>query len=174
MRKSYKILLGILAVPTVGLSIACAVPSEDTGSDTTNAERPAAEAPAKAAAAEAPAKAPAAEAPEAKTPSTEKANPVPVLTKAQEQAIGSAEDYLETMHFSRSGLIAQLKFEGFSKADATFAVNHIKVNWKEQAAGAAEDYLDSSHFSRSGLIAQLKFEGFTQAQAEYGVEKVGL
>jgi hypothetical protein len=170
VRKSHKIALGILAVPTIGLSLACAVPSDDTGSETSNADRPVAEAPAEPHAAEAPA----AEDAAAKTPSTKGANLVPALTKAQEQAIGLAEDYLETMHFSRSGLISQLKFEGFSKADATFAVDHIKVNWKEQAVGAAEDYLDSSHFSRSGLIDQLRFDGFTQSQAAYGVEAAGL
>jgi hypothetical protein len=98
----------------------------------------------------------------------------PSLTKSQEQAIGSAEDYLEYSHFSKSGLIGQLKYEGFSKADATFAVNHIKIDWNEQAAGTAQDYLDNQHFSRSGLISQLKYEGYTQSQAEYGVRKVGL
>jgi Host cell surface-exposed lipoprotein len=98
----------------------------------------------------------------------------PELTMSQEQAIGKAEDYLDTSHFSRTGLIEQLKFEGYSKADATFAVNYIDVNWKEQAAGKAQDYLDTSHFSRSGLIEQLKFEGFTTAEATYGVNEVGL
>src|SRR5215216_3575568 len=107
-----------------------------------------------------------------KPPPTEKAPPP--LTKAQEQAIGSAEDYLDTGHFSKKGLIKQLVYEGYSKADAAFAVDHIKVNWNEQAAGTAEDYLDTSHFSRKGLIDQLKYEGYTQSQAEYGAKKAGL
>ena len=45
------------------------------------------------------------------------------------------------MAFSRKGLIHQLSSDagsGFSKADATFAVDHIKVNWNEQAAKAAQ------------------------------------
>lgn len=98
----------------------------------------------------------------------------PNMTKAEEQAVGSAEDYLSYQAFSKSGLIEQLKFEGFSKKDATFAVNHINVNWKKQAAKSAENYLEMQHFSRSGLIDQLQFEGFTEAQAEYGVDKAGL
>jgi hypothetical protein len=98
----------------------------------------------------------------------------PTMTKSQEQAIGTAKDYLEYTHFSKSGLIKQLKFEEYSAKDAKFAVNHIKVNWNEQAAGAAEDYLDTTHFSRSGLIKQLEFEGYSQTQAEYGVKKAGL
>jgi hypothetical protein len=108
-------------------------------------------------------------------PEPKKPEPEPTLTKAQEQAIGTAEDYLDGgQHFSRKGLIDQLKFEGFSRKLATFAVNHIKVNWNKQAAGAAEDYLDHQHFSRSGLIDQLEYEGYTHAQAVYGVKKAGL
>ena len=67
-----------------------------------------------------------------------------------------------------------MKFEGFSVADATFALNHMKVDWNVQAQGSAKDYLQTSSFSRVGLIEQLKFEGFTPAQAIYGVNHVGL
>jgi hypothetical protein len=125
------------------------------------------------------AKEPVAEAPETTQAPAPKRKPAPApakptLTKAQEQAIGTAEDYLNSSHFSKSGLIDQLEYEGHSAKDAKFAVAHIKVNWNEQAAGAAEDYLNSSHFSRSGLIEQLKYEGYTQTQAVYGVNKAGL
>jgi Host cell surface-exposed lipoprotein len=98
----------------------------------------------------------------------------PTMTTSQEQAVGKANDYLDSMAFSRSGLIEQLEYEGFSTKDAKFAVSHVSVNWNTQAAGSAEDYLDSSHFSRSGLIEQLEYEGFTHSQAVYGVDKAGL
>jgi hypothetical protein len=98
----------------------------------------------------------------------------PQLTAEQENAIGTAEDYLDYTAFSRSGLIKQLQFEGYSKAAATFAVDHITVNWNEQAHLAAVAYLDYTHFSRSGLIKQLQFDGFTNKQATYGVKKAGL
>lgn len=98
----------------------------------------------------------------------------PDYTTAQEQAIGSASDYLDFSAFSRSGLIDQLKYEGFKLPDATFAVNHMKVDYNVQAVGSAKDYLKTSSFSRAGLIEQLKYEGFTQAQAIYGVNHVGL
>ena len=75
---------------------------------------------------------------------------------------------------SRTGLIDQLKYEGFSVADATFGVNHIRANWNEQAAASAKDYLDMQAFSRTGLIEQLKYEGYTPAQAAYGVNQTGL
>jgi len=101
------------------------------------------------------------------------------LTAGQENAIASAEDYLDTMAFSRKGLIEQLSSEygsGFSKADAKFAVNHIDVNWNEQAARAAKEYLETMPFSRSALIEQLESEygsGFTHAQAVFGVNQTG-
>jgi len=78
------------------------------------------------------------------------------------------------MSFSKSGLIAQLEFEGFSTEDATYAVNKIDVNWKEQAVKKAKSYLDTMAFSRSGLIEQLEFEGFTTEEATYAVDQIGL
>jgi hypothetical protein len=127
---------------------------------------------AKAAAAKAAAAKAAAEKAAAEKAAAEKA--ANAMTVSQEQAISKAESYLEFTAFSRKGLIKQLEFEQFSKADATFAVDHITVNWKEQAAKKAESYLDFTSFSRLGLIKQLKFEGFTSAQAAFGANAVGL
>jgi hypothetical protein len=104
----------------------------------------------------------------------------PPLTVAQQNAIQSAEDYLDFQAFSRLGLIDQLSSkygEGFSKADATFAVDHVKVNWNEQAALSAKQYLKTGSFSHNGLVDQLSSrhgERFTRAQAEYGVSQTGL
>jgi hypothetical protein len=101
-------------------------------------------------------------------------------TAGQENARRSAESYLDTMAFSRQGLIEQLSSEagaGFSRADATYAVDAVSPNWNEQAAKAAQSYLDTMAFSRQGLIEQLSSEagaGFTHAQAVYGVNQTGL
>jgi Host cell surface-exposed lipoprotein len=101
-------------------------------------------------------------------------------TASQDNARRSAESYLEMSAFSRKGLIQQLSSsagEGFSRADAIYAVNHIDVDWNEQAAKSAKGYLDMSTFSRQGLIEQLSSdagEGFTYAQAVYGVNQTGL
>jgi hypothetical protein len=95
-------------------------------------------------------------------------------TPSQENARRAAENYLDVMAFSRSGLIDQLKYEGFSKADAEYAVDVLRVDWKEQAAKKAQEYLDSMPFSRAGLIDQLEYEGFSSAEAEYGVSRTGL
>ena len=115
-----------------------------------------------------------------KKPVPPKAAPKPPLTTGQEQAVGAAKDYLDTSAFSRLGLIDQLSSaygSGFSKADSTFAVDYLHVDWKAQAVLAAKEYLDSGHFSRAGMIEQLSSpygSRFTRAQATYAADKVGL
>lgn len=100
--------------------------------------------------------------------------PEPEVTPSQQNAVGMAEDYLDFTAFSKSGLIEQLKHEGFNDEDATYAVSQISVDWQEQAVDMAFNYLDYSSFSRSGLIEQLIFEGFSNEHATYAVDEVGL
>lgn len=95
------------------------------------------------------------------------------ITTAQKNAVRKAESYLSFMSFSKTGLVDQLEFEGFSTADSTFAVDYLEVDWNKQAAKKAASYLDLMAFSRDGLIEQLLFEGFTQSQAEYGASQNG-
>ncbi len=101
-------------------------------------------------------------------------------TLSQQNALKSAEQYLETSAFSEAGLIEQLSSEAGSKyphADAVWAVEHLEVNWNEQAVKSARQYLNTSSFSCQGLIEQLSSEAgskFTVAQAEYAASKVGL
>lgn len=106
---------------------------------------------------------------------------VPAKTEPEEKnattgeinALEKALSYLNYTSFSRSGLIDQLEYEGFSTEEATYGVDNCGADWNEQAAKKAQSYLDYSSFSRQGLIDQLVFEGFTQEQAEYGVSAVG-
>lgn len=90
------------------------------------------------------------------------------------QSVKKAEDYLAFSAFSKSGLIDQLVFEGFSNEDASYAVENITVDWTEQAVQKAQEYLDYTPFSRSGLIEQLEFEGFSNGDAVYAVDAIGL
>lgn len=110
--------------------------------------------------------------PESVTPvETEDPEPQgPLETTSQSNARSQAESYISTMAFSRSGLIEQLKFEGYSTADATYAVDNIDVDWYEQAVLKAEEYLDTMPMSASSLYDQLVFEGFTANQAQHGVD----
>ena len=95
----------------------------------------------------------------------------PTETAGQENARRSAEDYLDFQAFSESGLIKQLKFEGFTTAQATYGAKSVGANWNEQAVRSAKNYLDGQAFSKAGLVEQLKFEGFTAAQATYGADR---
>lgn len=92
---------------------------------------------------------------------------------SQENAVRTAEEYLDVSSFSRQGLIQQLQYDGYSIEDATYAVDNITVDWNEQAAKAAKNYLDISGFSQSGLVEQLEYDGFTPSQASYGVNAAG-
>ena len=95
-------------------------------------------------------------------------------TLSQQNALSKASDYLDYTAFSKTGLIKQLEFEGFSNGDAKWAVERVSVDWNEQAALKAADYLDYTSFSKSGLTDQLIFEGYTKKQAAYGVSTTGL
>lgn len=91
----------------------------------------------------------------------------------EKNALKCAKEYLNYSSFSYKGLIEQLEYEGYTHAEAVYAVDNCGADWNEQAAKTAKQYLEYSSFSRSGLIEQLEFEGFTHSQAVYGVEQNG-
>lgn len=97
----------------------------------------------------------------------------PEFTLAQQNAIGSAESYLRFMGFSRTGLIEQLVYEGFSPEDAAFAADNAGADWNQEAAESATSYLNTMSFSRQGLYDQLAYEGFLPAEIEFGLAAVG-
>jgi hypothetical protein len=112
--------------------------------------------------------------PSAATPTTTVAATTAVYESVGKQnAREKAAHYLELMAFSRSGLIDQLEYEGFTTTEAEYGVDAQGANWNAQAALQAAHYLELMAFSRSGLIDQLEYEGFTTTQAEYGVDAVG-
>lgn len=104
------------------------------------------------------------------------------MTASQQQAVQSAQSYLsDGQGFSEKGLLDQLTSsygEGFSMADAQFAVSYLNPDWNAQAVESAQGYMNSGQgFSRQGLIDQLTSpygEQFTYAQAVYAVDKIGL
>jgi len=103
------------------------------------------------------------------------------MTVAQQQAVDAAQGYLQMgSGFSHEGLLQQLTSSagnGFSTADAEFAINYLHPDWDQQAVDAAKGYMQMGGFSRDSLIQQLTSSagnGFTQAQAEYAASQVGL
>ena len=111
---------------------------------------------------------------------TTSAAPSSNLTVSQQNAVKSANGYLQTSGFSRQGLIDQLSSsagEGYSVHDATVAVDSLNVDWNAQAVRSAKDYLHTSSFSCQGLVEQLSSSAgaqFTVAQAQYAAHQVGL
>ncbi|MEV4667800.1 Ltp family lipoprotein [Microbacterium sp. LWO12-1.2] len=97
----------------------------------------------------------------------------PKLTLGQQNAIAKAQDYLDYSGFSRTGLIGQLEYEGFSTADATFGTDNAGADWTAEAAEKAADYLAYSSFSRQSLYDQLAYEGFLDAEIVYALGQVG-
>ena len=100
-------------------------------------------------------------------------DPMAGISLGRQNAIKSAQSYLRYSSFSRKGLIDQLRFEGYTTDEATYAVDYLEPDWYAEAAESAASYLKYSSFSRQGLIDQLVFEGFTQDEAEYGVAAAG-
>ena len=112
---------------------------------------------------------------------TEQKADAPDMTIAQENAYNAAKNYIDTLAFSKKGLMQQLtsEYEGYKKKDARFAIELLEkngeVNWKDEAVEAAQNYLDTQSFSKDGLYEQLVSdygEGFTEKQARYAVDKV--
>jgi hypothetical protein len=101
------------------------------------------------------------------------------LTAPQKNAVRTANQYLSVQGFSRNGLIEQLSSEagdGYKLADATAAVDSLKVDWDKQAARSAKQYLSLTGFSCKGLIEQLSSSAgdkYTKSQATSGAREAG-
>jgi hypothetical protein len=100
------------------------------------------------------------------------------MTSGQENALQAGQNYVDTMPFSKAGLIQQLSSpagDGYSKADATFAANNVDADWKAEAVEAAENYMDTMPMSKDQLIQQLSSSAgdkFTKAEATYAANQV--
>lgn len=101
------------------------------------------------------------------------------LTGPQRNAVRSARNYLSLTGFSRDGLIDQLSSEygeGYTKEDATVAVDSLDADWNASAVKSARAYLEMTGFSCNGLIEQLSSRSgdkYTEAQAKFGAEQAG-
>ena len=104
----------------------------------------------------------------------------PKVSMEEQQAVASAQDYLDYGAFSKDGLIDQLSSEygeAFPKDVATRAVESLDTDWSAEAVESAESYLEFDSFSCSGLVDQLSSEygeQFTVKQAKHAGITVGL
>jgi host cell surface-exposed lipoprotein len=115
------------------------------------------------------------------TPAPSSAPASPSMTVAGQQAVNSAQEYLDMgQGFSESGLLQQLTSsagDGDTKSDAEFAIEYLHPDWDQQAIESAKNYLKMGGFSKSSLYQQLTSsygEGFSPPQADYALSKVGL
>lgn len=97
------------------------------------------------------------------------------------EALAAAQEYLSMgTGFSAASLTGQLASSsgnGFTQADAEWAVAHSGADWNAQALDAAKGYIAmGSGFSRASLTQQLTSSTgnqFTASQAAYAVANCG-
>ena len=75
---------------------------------------------------------------------------MPLMRTGNVQAAGKADSYLSYSAFSRSGLVDQLLYEGYTSSEAEYGVASTNADWNGQAAKKAKSYLEYSSFSRQG------------------------
>lgn len=85
------------------------------------------------------------------------------------EAAQRAKDLIELTVFSRSGLIAQLEAEGFSRRDAEAGVDSLQIDWTRAAAAYAyEHFLEFLLASDEQAVAKLQLAGFSRLEAAQG------
>lgn len=95
------------------------------------------------------------------------------LTGSQKNAVIRAYEEESFWHVSRDFLINDVLvgYDYFSVEDATFAVDHMDVDFDDQAVQYVRN--NSSGESRGGLTEMMRFYGFTDEQINQAFEKTG-
>lgn len=98
--------------------------------------------------------------------------PTQTLTKEEQDTLDHALALLQTIPYSREGLISQMVYEGYDEQAAIAAADRTGMNWKEQALKCAEEYVQYLPMSRSGLAQMLEYDLFTAEEAAYAMEQL--
>lgn len=94
----------------------------------------------------------------------------PELSPSQGRALRSAQNSLDLEGYSRLALMNYLtQVKGFTKADAAYAADLLRANWRKQAVESAQERVDATDgYSPTNLIGNLMMDpGFTKADATY-------
>ncbi len=100
------------------------------------------------------------------------------VSREYQNALKTAESYLQTFPFSKQGLLEQLTSEHGSKFPqdaAQYAIDNLKVDYKEQALKSAKNYMDTVPMSNDELYEQLTSEHgekFTPEEAQYAIDNL--
>lgn len=105
--------------------------------------------------------------------------PTDGATQEQKNALKKAESYAKVMHMSKQGIYDQLVSEygeGFSAADAKWAIDHLEgIDWKANALAKAKSYYEQMNMSKNNVYDQLISEygeKFTPEEAQYAVDNL--
>lgn len=100
------------------------------------------------------------------------------VSREFEAALQSAQNYVDTMPFSKAKLFEQLTSEhgsAFPEDAANYAIENVNVDYKEEAVEAANNYNQTMPMSDQELLNQLTSEygeQFTQEEAQYALQNM--
>lgn len=100
------------------------------------------------------------------------------VSREFQNALKSAQNYVEIMAFSEKGLYKQLTSEageGYPADAAQYAIDNVDVDYNEQALKSAINYQDVMPMSDDALFKQLTSEAgeqFTAEQAQYAIDNL--
>ena len=106
------------------------------------------------------------------TQTTQKAQSAAVLSKDEQDALDHALALLETIPYSREGLIAQLVYEGYDELIAAATADRTGMDWKAQAVKAAEEYVKNLPVSHAAVAQMLEYDLFTPEETAYAQEQL--
>ena len=94
-----------------------------------------------------------------------------------QSAFDSAKYYLDNEEGgSKHALLQRVALgvpERYSKAEATYAVNHVRVDWNARAVEGAKGRLESQGLSKRSLMWYLTAaDGYSKSEATYAVSRV--
>lgn len=95
------------------------------------------------------------------------------LTTGQKNAVIAAYEQVNFWHPSPDYLEHDIlmKLEGFTQSDASFAVEHVDIDWDEQALLCAKQNAEGQ--SKAGLKEWLRYMKFSEKQIEAALKEVG-
>lgn len=106
------------------------------------------------------------------TQTTGDTQPAEELTREEQDALDHALALLQTIPYSREGLISQMVYDGYDEMAAAAAADRTGLDWKEQAVKSAEEYVHYLPMSRTGVAQMLEYDRFTPDEAAYAVEQL--
>lgn len=106
------------------------------------------------------------------TQATGDTQPAQQLTKEEQDALDYALALLETVAYSREGLISQMVHDGYEEAVAAAAADRTGLDWKAQAVRSAQECVLHLAVSRTGVAQMLEYERFTADETAYAMEQL--